>query len=528
MKKPGTISSSPLTIFELIKRISLYKQRTAFDFRGKRITYCQLLDDLTALSYLFLPTKLKKGSRVVLLMPNGYEFILAFLALTALGIVVVPLDPNIRDEFTQIAKDSRPSAVLLLSSYSQRFKDWFGELKSACDVIEIDLMLQKKKVHQVFRFEDLLQVWKKRKIKKDDIGCVLYTSGMTGTQKGAVLTQNGLMKSISVLKDNINIKRDDRFLGLVPLFHGYGLTFNFLLPIWIGAQTCFFESFHLKKILKHALTYQPSIIVGNPSIYRLLLKIPEITKKYLSEVKFCLTGGSPLSGVEALHFTKTYNIPFYNCYGSTETGTISLKSIKENSTDLNSVGKPLTSVKVKIVDDDNAKTQKGDIGEIAVHNPWMMKEYLNKKTDTQRVLRGKWYYTGDLGKKDAGGNLILYGRKTDMIKTKGFKVFPREIEDVILQYPKINDAAVFGIKSEMKGEEIYATVELKDGEVCTKQEILAFCRKKLLDYKIPRKVFFFTSFPKLSNGKINRTALKNEVITNIEENVIPKKLELYN
>ncbi len=514
------------SVQQMLERFKLFGRKPAFEFRDKTISYSQLQEDITAFSERCVRADLSKGSVVILLLPNCYEFVLSFLSLTSLGVLVVPLNPNIREEFVRIARHCQPAAIVLISNYSEQVSTWLKLSSVTCKIIELDgktNMIKSDGSHE-YPYDPFKS--SPRRINPGDEACILFTSGITGEQKGVVLSHEGLIAGILALEDHLSLDEDEHFLGLVPLFHGYGLTFSLLLPLWLGAKTSVFESFHPKKILHFCKTFHPTVIIGNPSIYRVLLKSPSNARYLFSRAKHCLTGGSSLSCTDANNFYQQTKRYLHNCYGSTETGTISIKVVTGEYSE--SVGCPMPAVKVKIVDDDGLEAGTGKTGEIVVNSPWMMKGYFNAITETERVLKNNWYCTGDLGGKDTQENLILHGRKTDMIKTKGFRVFPKEIEDVILQHPMINDAIAFGHESESKGEEIYAVVELNGIGACSQQELFDFCKKRLLDYKIPRRIFIFPEFPKLSNGKTNRKNIKNSIVSLLQQHPISQNPILLN
>jgi acyl-CoA synthetase (AMP-forming)/AMP-acid ligase II len=497
---------------DIIKRFELFEQHPAFQLRDRIVTYNRFLCDIEKLIGWCIRTNLHKGSVAILLLPSGYEFALSFFTMAALGVLVVPLNPSIREELIGILRHCKPTAIFLSANSAQKVKNFVKMADIRCNLIEIDLgesLLGGESVQ--IAINDISDA-----AAPDNDACILFTSGSSQNPKGVVLTQNGLIQSVVALHDFFNFNKGDRFLGIVPMFHGYGLTFSLLLPLWSGAQVMAFESLYIKRILDCCEKFDPTVIVGTPSIYKILIKATN-HRSCSIKAKYCLTGGSELHGLDTIDFVNRTGRKLYNCYGSTETGTIFIKAI--DVYDSVPYGNPLPAVKAKIIDEDGLEIDHGEVGEILIDSPWLMKGYYSERTETEKVVQNNWYHTGDLGKIDNKGNLVLYGRNSDMIKTREFKVYPKEIERVILQNPIFNDVIALGIDNESKGQAIYAAVELKNKDQSWSQkELKRFCKEKLTGYKIPRQIFCFTEFPRLPNGKINRNMIKQLILRSLRQN----------
>jgi long-chain acyl-CoA synthetase len=286
-----------------------------------------------------------------------------------------------------------------------------------------------------------------------------------------------------------------------------------LLPLYVGGSVVVMKSARpFKRTIRTILKNRVTILVGIPSLYNILkdIKLPRILDSFLMRlllpIRVCISGAAALPVSTWESFQKKFKVPLLEGYGLTEASpVVSLNPYKGGS-----IGLPIPGVQVDIVNENNESLGVGQVGEILVKGPNVMKGYFNKPEDTQEAIKNGWLYTGDLGKKDEDGYIYIVGRKKDMVNVRGFNVYPREIEDLLYEHPKVKEAAVIGVSDYHKGEVPKGFIVLKDGVQATQREFVLYLRERLANYKIPRQIVFRQSLPKNSTGKILKRVLIEE------------------
>lgn len=348
-----------------------------------------------------------------------------------------------------------------------------------------------------------------------DLAVILYTSGTTGFPKGAMLSQQNLIANAQDSATAIKASSKDTFICILPLFHSFAATVCMNLPILIGAKIVMMKSVRpFKRIIRAIRRNRVSIFVGIPSMYTILknIKLPKIFQtpliKLFNPVRVCISGAAALPQDTFYGFEKKFRIPLLEGYGLTEASPVVTLNPLTAMRKAGSIGLSLSkNIELRIVDDLNRLLGQGEVGELLVKGPNVMQGYFRKEEATREALKDSWLYTGDLAKFDAEGYVYIVGRKKEMINVRGLNVYPREIEEVLYQNPKIKEAAVIGIIDEHKGEVPKGFLVLQDGLQATEHEFIQYLRQRLAPYKIPKYIEFRDSLPKNATGKILKRVL---------------------
>ncbi|MEM2328682.1 MAG: AMP-binding protein, partial [Nitrososphaerota archaeon] len=354
---------------------------------------------------------------------------------------------------------------------------------------------------------------------KRDLACLQYTGGTTGTPKGAMLTHFNMVSNAIAFSVWTRCRpAKEVFLTVLPLSHIFGMTTSMNAPIYTVGTIVLLQKFDVKKVLETIQSYGVTVFCGVPTMYALIVASPEVQSYNLRSIRCCISGGSPLPPEVQRKFIQLTGGVLVEGYGLTEcspgthTNPVdpSMKSVK-----IGSIGLPWPDVDARIVDlETGSKTlPPGEIGELVIKGPQVMLGYWKRPEETREVLRDGWLYTGDVAKMDEDGYFYIVDRKKDLIKHKGYSVYPREVEDVIYEHPAVKLCAVVGKPDPVAGEVPKAFVVLKDGAQLTADELINFLKERLEPYKLVREVEFRKELPLTSAGKVHRRLLREEELS---------------
>jgi long-chain acyl-CoA synthetase len=345
----------------------------------------------------------------------------------------------------------------------------------------------------------------------DDLAVLMYTSGTSGLPKGVELTYNNLQSDVDASIVQAALKEKHVFLGVIPLFHAFGLTGMMLAPIQLGSLTVYIARFSPVAAWNAIKKHNVSLMFAVPSMYAAIANLKSATADDFKQMYAMLTGGEPLPAALVQKFRERFNQPLYEGYGLTETSPVIAVNVPQCS-QYGSVGRPLAPVQVRIVDDDGNPLPVNSIGEVWLHGPMIMKGYHNLPAETAQVFSPDGFFkTGDLGKMDGEGFLHITGRKKDMIIVAGEKAYPREIEEVLTKHEAVAEAAVVGRRDARRGELIVAFIVLKEAATSTGDALRDFCREQALpQWKIPREVYFVEQLPRSPTGKVLKRILSEQ------------------
>ena len=462
---------------------------------------------------------LNKGDRVGMLLPNCCQFIEIDFALSKTGFVRVPLNARLTaEEHSYMLNDSGSNTLI----FAQRFSEIVQSIKRDLTTIGRYIQIAEGASPRVFPnaidYEDLIKTSKfedpEIEIDELDLHTLFYTSGTTGKPKGVMITQKSWANvAINLLLDYGPNTERDKILNLQPLSHGAGF---FVLPFFIkGATNILIPKFDPELVFETIEKHQVTILKLVPTMLCQLLDYPNKHRFDLSRLRSIIYGGSPIAVPRLTEAIRFFGKKLVQLYGQAETPMCITTLSKEDHViegpeevvkRLNSAGKPLTNVEVRVVDEDGKDAQPSEVGEVIVRGDHIMQGYWNRPEETAQVLKEGWVYTGDLGYTDTKGYIFLVDRKKDMIISGGFNIYPKEIEDVVISHPKVEEVAVIGVPDERWGERITAVVKLKAGEEMTGDELLQWCKERFPAYNRPRQI----EFGEIPKSPTNKT-LKHEL-----------------
>ncbi len=496
-----------------------YPKRVAIVFGQKKITYKALNEAANRLASGLAHLGVKKGVRVAIFLDNCPEFIIGYFSILKAGGTVVPINYMFKTEETKYILDDSQASILITS---RAYIDMAEDLRLRVDTLKEIICTNtcaKKHIHDFSR------------IKKDDhsnlkhifpdsrdIAVILYTSGTTGRPKGAMLSHGNLIANAADCARNFGLKCSDSIMCILPLFHSFAATVCMNLPLSAGAKIVVMKSVKpFKRVIRAITRNRVSLFVGIPSMYTLMknIKLPRILNspliKFLNPVKFCVSGAASLPVETFEAFERKFRIPLIEGYGLTEAAPVVTLNPVRGRRKAGSIGLSLADhVELRVINDKDEDLGPGKIGELLVKGPNVMQGYLNQPEATAETLKNGWLYTGDMVKTDKDGYIYIAGRKKEMVNVRGLNVYPREIEEILYQNPKIKEAAVIGVADEHKGEVPKGFVVLKDDVCATEREIIIYLREHLAAYKIPKSIEFRKSLPKNSTGKILKRLLTDE------------------
>ncbi len=522
----------------LEKAYEEFKENTAIIFYNKKMTYKELYEKTLAFAASLQEMGVKKKDRVALFLPNCPAYPISYFAIAKIGAIVVQLNPLYTErELELLIDDSNAEIAITLDLLAYKFSSLIkkGKIKT--------LIIAKMKEFLPFPLNILFPI-KARKTPKpvfpkgsdirdfnklcnskkspehveidpsEDIAVFQYTGGTTGLAKAAMLTHKNLVcNTIQVVKWAYKLEPGrEVVLCVLPFFHVYGMTVGMNVGIYLASQLVLEPRFEIERVVKLVEKYKVTLLPGVPTIYVAINRYASEHKVDLSSVKFCLSGGAPLPVEVAEEFEKLTGGILREGYGLSESSPVTHANPVYGKPKKGSIGLPLPDTLAKVVDVNTGKeVPVGETGELCVKGPQVMKGYWNRPDETKIALDEEgWLHTGDIAKMDEEGFFYIVDRKKDMIISGGYNIYPRDVEEVLYQHPKISEAAVIGVPDKYKGEVVKAFVVLKPGCEATVEEIIEFCKKNLASYKVPKIVEFVEELPKSAIGKVLRRVLKEQ------------------
>ncbi len=515
-------------------------------FGDTKLTYKEIDELVNRLANALVDLGVKKGDRVALYVPNCPQFIIGYYAiLKAGGAVVATSTLYSPREVEHQLNDSGAETVIVLSLFYPVVKQVQPKTKvknvivtnikehlGGMDRFLFTLLKEKKEGHRVelaggdLWLKDLLEKYPadhpQVEVGPDDIALFQYTGGTTGVPKAAMVLHRNLVANVqqcSAWLPDVRIAGESH-LAAIPLFHIFGMVTVMAWAVTIAAPMILIANPRdMDALLKAINKYKPTLFMGVPTMYNAINSHPDIAKYDVKSIRACISGSAALPSAVKQRFEELTGGKLVEGFGLTESAVATFCNPMYGMNVEGSIGMPMPDVEGKIVDLETGTKDLplGEVGELVLRSPSVMKEYWNMPEETQIALREGWLYTGDIAKMDENGYFYIVDRKKDMIIAGGFNIYPREVEDVLYEHPKIQEAAVAGIPDPKRGETVKAWVVLKPGETATVDDIRDFCRDKLAKYKIPYYVEFRDELPKTMVGKVLRRKLAEEEATKQEQ-----------
>lgn len=517
-----------------------YPNRYALIFQNTRITYKKLRERAELFAGALRRMGVRSGQRVAIMLPNLPQTMIAFWGVIKAGAVVVMTNPlYMEKEIVANMQDSGAEHMILLDMLWPRIDALRDRLPlrnfivtSAADSLSFPLnwlyKLKKRRSNKapipydnknVFAWQSFCKGARRYAApiadpQRDPI-MLQYTGGTTGLPKGVVLTHANLGTNCRQVLNIINVRPETHhtFISLLPFFHVYGLTTGLIIPMALASTTLPLPRYVPQDVLRLIDKRKPTIFPGAPSVYISLLQQKNLNKFDLGSIQICVSGSAPLPREIFRRFQEATGAAILEGYGLTEASPIThINPLGKQGQRANSIGMPVPGTDARIVDMEGGSLTlpPGKMGELVVQGPQVMHGYWRRPDETASALRNGWLYTGDLASMDEDGYFYILDRKKDMVLVGGYNVYPREVDEVLLEHPKVLEAVSVGIGDDLRGEVLKAYVVPRQGETLTKADIIAWCRQKLANYKVPRLVEFRESLPKTIVGKVLRRALREE------------------
>jgi len=543
---PQTIEYPKQPLFYFLEEAAKkYPDHACTIFKGAVISYCEMNALSDHMAAALVEMGVKKGDRVGIFMPNTPQFVIAYYGILKAGAAVVAINPTYPvDEIIMPVNDANIEIMFTLSRFYDKVKAArersklkkviVTNIKETLPPILRLLFTLAKEKKEGDRVEALAEgdVWMKDLLAKhansarpnvevlpDDTALFQYSGGTTGVPKGAVAMHRNVVANTLQIKSWMPslVPGEEVVLMGIPLFHVYGMVAGMNFAMANGASMVMVPNARdLKDVLNNISKYKATIFPGVPLLYNGINNHPDVKagKYNLSSIKACISGSAALLRETKEQFEKLTGGKVFEGYGLSEAPTATHCNPLDGVNKTGSIGMPLPDVDVKIISLDDGETvlTQGEIGEIIVHGPQVMKGYHNMPTETANSLRqlkdGKtWLFTGDIARMDEDGYFYIVDRKKELIKPGGFQVWPREVEEVIMSHPKVLEVGVGGIPDPQRGETVKAWIVVKPGETLTEGELKAFCKEHLAPYKVPTHYEFRAELPKTTVGKILRREL---------------------
>ncbi len=475
-----------------------FPDRPALRLGETTLTYAQFDELAGRAAGRMAALGVQPGERVGLMLPNLLEFPVLFYGALRLGAVAVPMNPLLKGR--EIAHYTGDSGMVLLWAHESVASEDTAQAADGCRVETVSAGLISGLVEEPVPY-----------VENDDAdtAVILYTSGTTGTPKGAELTHGGLDRNLRVcINDLMTIDERDVIMGCLPLFHVFGLTCGLNASVAAAALIVLIPRFDAQVVLDSIGANDVTIFEGVPTMYTALAHLPDAQPAKVATLRLCSSGGAALPGEVVRAFEAKYGARILEGYGLSETSPVASFNRVEQAK-IGSIGTPIPGVEFKLVNDDGSETPVGDVGEICIRGHNVMKGYWNRPEATAEAIDPDgWFHSGDMGKVDDDGFYYIVDRKKELIIRGGFNVYPREIEEVLYEHPAVREAAVIGLPHDTHGEEVGAAVALHPGSDVTEDDIRAYVKERVAPYKYPRVVWFLDDLPKGGTGKILKRAIE--------------------
>jgi long-chain acyl-CoA synthetase len=451
------------------------------------------------------------GDRVALLLPNIPEFAVTYYAILRLGAVVVPFNLMYSgDEIAYMCADCGISVIVTATPFYPAVAAALPQAPSVQHVI-----VAGDAPDGTVPFASLFSGQSARPavtVAPGDLAVICYTSGTTGRPKGALLSHRNFVANIEQMQcvEKAAQKPGDRTVLVLPLFHIFGMNIGLNWTLAAGGTAILIERFVPEPVAQAVQQYGCTLFLGAPPMYVAWIHLPNLTDYDFSSIRTCISGAAALPAAVLQRFKELTGVAIQEGYGLTETAPVMTCNVAGPVVKPGTVGPPPPGVTVRILDDNDQPLPVGEEGEICCQGENVFSGYWNRPAESAEALRNGWFHSGDIGAMDADGYVTIVDRKKDMINNAGFKVWPREVEEVLFQHPAVKEAAVVALPDPYAGERPMAFVALKDGQQATSDEIIAFCGQRLAKFKMPVRVEFRPDLPKLPTGKVLRRTLRDD------------------
>jgi len=501
-----------MPLFELVSSAAnKYPDNIAFSCRGQDLTYRELDLATGKLAVGLNELGVKKGDNVLLFLPNSFEFVIAYYGILKAGGIVSPANPTYKTEDLRHQIDDSGASVIITDAGSypvvEKLKDETG--------LKAIIVTGPDRNKGVFSLSEILAKHSGGPFHvdvepKEDTAVITYTGGTTGLSKGAMLTHYNLVANAIQNAAWFAWSNKDVVIGLLPFYHSWGGCTCVNSPIYSGARVVIIPHFDAEELLATIQKERATILYGAMSMFTMLVSNPVINKYDLSSLRYVKAGAMPIPPEIKERWEQLTGVKMILGYGLSEACPETHNSPPQR-VKMRTVGIPVTDTDARIVDEETGENElpPGEVGELVIRGPQVMKGYLNRPEETREALRNGWLYTGDLGVMDEEGYFSIVDRKKETIKYKGYTIAPAEVEAALYEHPAVKECAVVGKPDALAGEVPKAYVVLKEGYQSSEEELVSFCGERIAPYKKIREVEFIQEIPKTQVGKVLRRVLRD-------------------
>jgi long-chain acyl-CoA synthetase len=500
----------PSSLHELLTQRAAFMPEKNFLFSegdGRKFSYAEFVKSVNRTARMLASSGIGKGNVVSLLMPNSAEYIIAYFACWKLGAIAGPINSLLKaQEISFVISDSEAKALLVHSEFLPTIESVKKELPGV--VVRVDDEAAATKKFENDSGDDDVAT----DINRDSEAIIIYTSGTTGKPKGCLLTHGNLIANARQISQWLGFTKDDRLLTLMPLFHMNAVSVTTMSALYAGGSTVVSPKFSASRFWQIISDYQITSFGSVATMLSMLLTTyPDGVPKGLKaeRLRFAMCGSAPVPAEVMKRFEETFNCLVIEGYGLSESTCRSTFNPPDERRRPGSCGKPIGN-EMRVVDEDDSEVANGELGEIVLRGENILKGYYRNPDATATAFRNGWFHTGDVGYCDDEGFFYIVDRKSDMIIRGGENIYPREIDEVLYQHPAVAAAATIGVPDKLYGEEVAAFIVLKEGREATEDEIIAFCRTRLADYKCPKTVRIVDEIPKGPTGKLLKRELARQ------------------
>jgi long-chain acyl-CoA synthetase len=504
---PTVLSTEPSTLPELLRTraVELGDEPFVRDARTAW-SYGAFAGRVTEIAAGLRSLDVGRGDVVGVALRNGPEYLELWWAILWLGAVFNPVNPELTaTEAAGILEDSGACVLVCAEALAGELGERHAQLPSLREIVTVD----QRTADPLLALRGDGVADEPSPVRPDDLASLVYTSGTTGRPKGAMLAHRNFLANAWMLAEPLPLARGDTMGMVLPLFHVNAQVVTTIVPLLLGARVAMWERFSASTFWDTVAEFEPVTFSSVPTMLAALLHAPGADQAETNTLRFVICGAAPLSPALFRRFEEKFGLKILEGYGLTEGTCCSTINPFLGPRKIGSIGIPTRGQQVVILDEHGGETADGSVGEVCVRGPNVMQGYYNRPEATAETLRDGWLRTGDVGYRDADGFLFLVDRKKDMIIRGGENIYPREIEDVLLEHPGVQGAAVLGRPDDVRGEEVHAVLVLTPGTELA--DVEAHCRKSLAAFKVPSTWALVEELPKTSTGKIDKKPLRAAV-----------------
>ncbi|MCQ6275494.1 long-chain-fatty-acid--CoA ligase [Bacillus sp. V3B] len=492
--------------------------QTAFIYQHQETSYGELERQVNTFALGLERLGYQKGDHIALVAWNSPLYVIALYGILRMGAVVVPIKPVLTaNEMKYVLHDGNVKAIVAMDSLLDKFEEMAEELPRVRHYIIYPSEHKRSFQSPVLtgKLKSFTQLVKDGDVEyipplldEKDTAIILYTSGTTGKPKGTMLSYESIYANAKITADYLKYNENDRVISVLPMAHVFCFGAALCSPLLKGVTLLIMPKFSPKEVFRIAKQYHATVFAGVPTMYNYLLQTVNDQPMYkgdFSGVRLCLSGGASIPLTLLKKFEKTFHVTITEGYGLTEAAPVTYNPVDHPPTP-GSIGKIVPHVECKIVDESGKEVRMGEVGELLVKGPHIMKGYYKKPEETAATLKDSWLYTGDLVRMDQEGYFYIVDRKKDVIIINGYNVYPKEVEEILYTHSNVIETSIVGTPHPETGEAIIGFVVVNNLSI-TEETLIEFCTRNLAKYKVPYKIQFLDKLPKNSNGKIDKKRL---------------------